>query len=409
MARVSSILQAGLSAASARPVEVPVPVRLDSDENLVETNAEKRSRVNTAGMPNDLVPALAAGAGMGFVFGPVGALLGAGLAHHFASRERQGIEAYALAQEQNREDVFKQSRSALSGAYERATTEDERAEVAMMQDELENLYTLSSSPDMKTSLGAIIKAQELSGTLDEQFDDWQAERLAAQKVIDERVQTWETQTSAMRNRNFAESSSYIDGARQWENLKALLDKDDISKVDGTAAIFSFAKLVNPGEITTDGDISVLSAGGGLSSQLAARLNEVILGNAFMDETIAAEMLNAGAQLMGTLREEQLQRNESMQQLASDFGIPDEIRRNISVPINAGQGDLVPRPVPQPPGADPSVGPIGQIYRDAAGLFLPEGGLNSPAPIFEDAKRSLLDWYSGSGRDKRRERNRRPTN
>lgn len=410
MARVTSILEAGLASASRGPVEVTVPT--NSQRDAVKQRATSRASVSTAGLPNDLVPTVAAGAGMGAVFGPVGALLGAGLAHHFSAKRREGIAAYALAQEQNAAEVFESSRNALNRMYGLATTDGERAEINLRQDELDGLEALAGSPDMKTALGALVKAQELSGTLDDQYDDWEAERIAAEKVVIDETTRYQNQAVAMRNRLASESGTYIDASTQWENLKQLLSADDISKVDGTTAIFTFAKLVNPGEITTDGDVQVLSAGGGLSSQLAARLNSVLLGNAYMDDTIAAEMIEAGKKLMTTQREQQVGRNMEAQKFASDLGIPEAIRRNISIPINASAGDLVPQPLPaQPPGEGASVGPIGQFFRDAAGLMTPAGGLESPEALIDQAGREVKDWMFGSGAEARRERwqNRRPTN
>ena len=128
----------------------------------------------------------------------------------------------------------------------------------------------------------------------------------------------------------------------------------------------------------------MSAGGGLSEQLAAKLNSVILGTAYMTPEIAAEMREGAKTLMRQQRQEQIERNMAAQGFAEDLGIREEVRRNISIPVSVDASDLVPVELPRrDPGTTKSGTVAGDLIRMAVDPFVPEGGIESPAAIFQD--------------------------
>lgn len=390
MARVKGIISAGLAAGS---------VDQGADTEAVIERTRRRSqadvKVRSAGLPSDILPTVAAGAGAGMVFGPVGALIGAGITAHLAKRRRDGIAAYAQASAASAEDVLSRGRSSLDRLSELATTDAERASVDLKRDEFEAAAALASHPQVGAQ--ALLAAQAIAGTLDDEFDDWETERLAAAKVDRDKYVKEADQATAMRNRLESESGAYIDAQRQFTNLEQLLS-GDISTVDATSAIFSYAKLVNPGEITTEGDVEVLSAGGGMDAALASRLNNVILGRAYMDETIAAEMMESAKALMRTQREEQISRNMLAQDFAAELGIRESMRRHISIPVGVDATNLVPVPIQRSPLEDGTDTTARQVVDAIVDPFIPEEGIESPAPILN----RIADWYSGSGRERRRQ-------
>ena len=403
MARVSRVINAGLASAALPQVRdftqekgnALDKIRADQDERISEAR-----RLSTAGMPNDLIPSAVAGAGAGFVFGPVGALLGFAITNHFARKNREGAQAFATALTENKTASLDAARKALTAGMSNAKNDQERSELKALQDEFEQYAVAAYSPDPSTAQNAHFKALETAGQLNEQYDQWQTERLAALDKETAALNREEEQAVAMRNRLESESRAYIDANRQFQNLKQLLGKDDITQVDATTAIFSYAKLVNPGEITTDGDVQVLSAGGGLSEQLAARLNQIILGQAFMTPEIAAEMREGAKTLMRQQRQEQIERNMAAQSFASDLGIRPDVRRNISIPVSGDASDLVPTPLPpRDPDAPPDDPTALGVVKSLGGMleegFAGPGGLNSPAPIIEDLQRRASDAYSNS--------------
>ena len=79
----------------------------------------------------------------------------------------------------------------------------------------------------------------------------------------------------------------------------------------------------------------------------------MLGQDFMDDVIVAEMKEAAKGLMRTQRAEQLQRNQLARDFATDLGMPEDLTRNVLIPINTRPEQLVPLAIPttEPPETD----------------------------------------------------------
>lgn len=387
MARVSGNLQRGMA---AKRDFVADPVKMESPEPI-DRVAQARQRA-TAGR-GTAANSVAAAVGAGFVFGPVGALLAGWAVQQSQKKNNERLQAAAAALTENKVESLDIAQKNLETALSSATTDEDRAELTADLEAFKAYRVASFNPDPTVAGPAFGEALKISGALQELLDDQQGELIAREKLETDALNREEDQATTMRNRLESESRAYIDANRQFNNLKSLLDKDDISQVDATTAIFTYAKLVNPGEITTEGDVQVLSAGGGLSEQLAAKLNAVILGTAYMDETIAREMVESGKTLMRQQRQEQIERNMGAQAFAKDLGIREDVRRNISIPVSTNAADLVPVPLPKREVGTTKSGTVaGDVIRMIADPFIPEGGIESPAAIVQDQyDRSYTKW------------------
>jgi hypothetical protein len=161
MARVKGIVANGVSAGrtaerlAAQTSEAQS--RADATASRVQERTRERIRTDTAGLPPDWLPTSAAGAGMGFVFGPVGGLIGAGIAGLLSKRRREGIAAYAAQEVESTTGSLERARAAIDDTLSQATNDQERAEGKMLRQEFDTGSELANAaPDPQTRGQAVI-------------------------------------------------------------------------------------------------------------------------------------------------------------------------------------------------------------------------------------------------------------
>jgi hypothetical protein len=406
-------------------------------EALIAQDAEHREAFASSGLPPDWLGSAAAGATAGWIFGPIGGLVGFAVSNLLQKRRRQGIAVQAQADAKTAASLIEGGQKTLDKLRQAAETDQDHLEVDLLQRQYEDAVALARNPDPRVSVQGFTSLLGIPGLASGEADEIEAAALARQTREREQLQREQDQAINLRNRLETESRKFIDAERQFKNLNEIL-KGDPTTLDATTAIFTFAKLVNPGEITTEGDIASLSAGGGVSQALASRLQRVILGQDFMDETIKREMLEAGKDLMRTQRAEQAQRNAFARDFGQDLGIRPELLENVLIPINTRPDQLVPInyqsaevPVrddrtPFDRFADETVDALGDFFTgpdDEAPTFITEDGRKVqridrgggrfewvPVPEEPEQQREPGLWQEGGYFDRRRKaREQRPTN
>lgn len=360
MARVRRIIDKGLSAKS----QVQAP-STDSIQDFAKQRTREFNAASFAGQPSDVVKSSLAGAGAGFVFGPVGALLGFAVTNYMSRKQREGAQAATALLYNNRGQVLEGARPTLVQNVENAANDNDRAEAQARLDAFDTYGRAAFDPQKGDE--AFGKALDLVGGIEAFLDDAQGEAIAAQQKVEDQQRRQQDQTVSLRNSLTKESQPFIQSQRAFQVIDDLTQGDP-TQIDSQILVNQLARLSNPGEIITEGDIAVLSTGGGLPDQLVNRLNSVLLGTSRLTPAVVAEVRESAKSLMRGQVSEQVNRNQQFADLADDLEIPADLRANIAVPIQVDRARL----------------PRSQI---AASLYenqdQGDGGTETPASSFVD--------------------------
>lgn len=335
MARVSGIISAGLSSATdfTKPEN-----RRQAVAQAVDARSARQTRTDTAGLPPDWLPTTAAGAGFGWLFGPIGALIGAGIVGTLSKRRREGIAAYASQEAEATEGALERARTAIDSTFELAQSDQERAEIKALRDEFETYATASLHPDPNVRAQALMQALSVAGTMDSELEEFQAER---QRIMDETLAREEREFNRYDNLQGdmqRESARFIAADETWN--KALLAYENPNPQSDMALVYLTAQMIDPGAIVTDGDSTMIKQTGTLSQQMAGYLNSLIDGTAGFDEEVRDGLLSVIAENYQVSRTKQMDTNAKYQELGQEARLGGAYLKNLRVPVNVEDGQRI---------------------------------------------------------------------
>lgn len=301
----------------------------EQTEAAIKADADNRADFASSGLPPDWLTTGIAGAGAGWLFGPVGGLVGAAIAAITSKRRKDGIAMQANADAKTAASLIDGGDRSLKRLEATAKTDEEKLEVALLRDRYDAAVTLANNPDSQVALEGFRELLGLPGLLEAEADEIESERLDAEARERDQLQRYQEQTLELRNRNQVESRPFLEQSaafRQFERLVA----DGLSNADRTLASNLMARIVNPGEIITEGDVSVITSGGGIDSAVANRFNEWVLGRSQLDDQTAIEMFEAAKDLVRIGYEDQVNRNKDFIELGTEVGLPQRFLDNIAI-------------------------------------------------------------------------------
>ena len=336
MARVNGIISAGLqSAVNGQTIAKRSASNLSNAEQMAAETREKakqRSQRSSAtaesGSGTDTLKSLLAGGGAGFVFGPVAGLLTAGVAKLIQNKRREGLAAYRDQAAQTSEEFLARSDSALREFETNATTDSEVAEAKMMRAEFDQLSALSRHPNPEVAGTAVLRAQELTGTLDNALDDWQSERLATEQVNRDRFNTEATRAEGIRDDVFREGASF--GVRQ-DAYERMLAVEDSPAGDQVLLVNAF-KMVDPNSAVLPGEAATAANTAGVPDFLVTAYNRVLRDGERLDPDQRADLVRQAGIQYQVARSDQIDRNTAATGRARDFGIRDQLIPHLTMPV-----------------------------------------------------------------------------
>lgn len=396
MARVRGIIDQGLSSARVAPPEQREDV--PEVQDATELRKARLEALEQRGAGTDLMGSGLAGLGAGAIFGGPAGLLVAGVAHFLQKKRREGIAAYQLQAAESTEQFIATADRGLRDLEAQATTDQERAEVALMRREYEGLRDLANHPDPQVASTAVLRMQELTGTLETGLDEWETERLEAEARERERLASQFDDFDNVRGDLMRESQNFIRAREAWQGAQALIANP--SPTNDIALIYKMANINDPGAIVTEGDVQVLQATGGLSEQATQFYNSVLLGETTLSDAQRADLINTIDTLYREQRNEQVNRNAEFQAIGEARGFDQVYQDRLRVPIDPSEAATLARSAPGYGGAPRRPEDI----TDAAGAPVE---LTEEAPPFGSTflgnlARNTLDIVQGAGRNLRGE-------
>lgn len=327
MARVKGIVASGLSAGRTAEQLAAQTSEAQSRAAAVASRVQERTRrrieTDTAGLPPDWLPTTAAGAGMGMVFGPVGALIGAGVAGILSKRRREGIAAYASQEVESTSGSLERAGAALDDTLAQATNDQERAEIKMLRQEFDTWSELANaSPDPGTRGAALVKALEVAGTMDAELEEWQGERLAAQKVEREQFGVEVGQFNTLQDDLRGVSADYLGKRENWNTIRTLAQEQNVANDIGL--VYSVLKMYDPQSTVMPGEQAQISGAGGIGDMVAATYNRLITGEGTLSPEVRADFIKQAGQLYQASLKQQKGIESEFRETARATGLRDEL-------------------------------------------------------------------------------------
>lgn len=334
MSRVKGIVSAGLASASQARDFVRDPVEAEDTSKAVQGRLQRAAAAETSTSATDLLESGLAGAGAGFVFGPVAGLLTLGISNYLQKQQRAGLEAYRNQAAASAEDILASSESALADFENNATTDQERAEAALKRKQFDALKSASYYPDPTVAGNALVQIQALTGTLYTAVDDWQSERLEAERQQYEQDEAEFTRADSIRDDVYKEGATFLVRQDAYERMLAV---EDTAAGDQVLLVNAF-KMVDPNSAVLPGEAATAANVAGIPDALVTLYNRVQRDGERLTPDQRADLIRQAGIQYQVARADQVDRNTAALERARDFGIRDELLRHIAIPVKS-QDDL----------------------------------------------------------------------
>lgn len=234
---------------------------------------------------------------MGWLFGPVGGLLGAGIGAIVSKRRRDGIAAYAQADAETTEATLARGMSTLDNAAKNAAGDESAlAEIAMIREQAEQYAELTSHPDAQTRGAALVKFAETTGTLDGELEELEARRVEAttreRGIFKDEVGQYNTLQDDLR----ALSGDFLGKQRSWQVIQELGQEQNAA--NDTALAFALLKMYDPASTVLPSEQANVTNAGGLDAAFRAQYNKFITGEGQLDPKMRSDFIRQAANLYG---------------------------------------------------------------------------------------------------------------
>jgi hypothetical protein len=291
---------------------------------------------------------------MGFVFGPVGGLIGAGIAGLLSKRRREGIAAYAAQEVESTTGSLERARAAIDDTLSQATNDQERAEVKMLRQEFDTWSELANAaPDPQTRGQALIKALEVSGTMDAELEEWQSERLAAQEVERQQFGREVGQYNTLQDDLKGVSTDYLGKRENWNTIRTLAQEQNVANDIGL--VYAVLKMYDPESTVMPGEQAQVSGAGGLGDMVAATYNRLITGEGTLSPGVRADFIRQAGNLYQTSLKQQKAVESEYRETARATGLRDELVARVGFTL-PDEGATFAKEIGAPPVDSPNTTP-----------------------------------------------------
>lgn len=240
-----------------------------------ESFIDGASSAATAGLPPDWLVSGASGAGAGFLFGPIGGLIGLTIGAILSRKRRAGIMAQAAADTDTGQSMLGSVKDQLGIAFKNARTDQDRAEIGLRQKQLEAIAPLLSHPNPEARLSGMQALLNMSPDLAGELDEFEAAQLGREEVELERAQTLFTQYEQVSD-DFRNDNRLFETERDAFN-KLQTSFRAASPAGDIAGIFSFMKQIDPGSTVREGEFATVENSGGVDERSRALYNKLLTG------------------------------------------------------------------------------------------------------------------------------------
>ena len=231
-----------------------------------------------SGLPPDWLTSGIAGAGMGWLFGPVGGLVGAAVTTILSKRRRTGIATAAAADAETGQTLIEGGDRALKRLETTAETDEERLEVALLRDRYDQAVALTLHPDPSVSVNGFQGLMAIPGLVESEADEIEEERIAADARTREKLETEVAQLGSLASQYRQDSARFVDVRTLYaEVVSAFGEPNGAGDIRG---MYTFLKMLDPDSTIMPGELALADNTGGISELVRSQYNELLNGQLF---------------------------------------------------------------------------------------------------------------------------------
>lgn len=329
MARVKGIIAAGLAGASRSSGSTSdATARGQELADNVRDRTQKQERVDSAGLPPDWLASSVAGAGAGWVFGPVGALIGAGVTAILSKRRRDGLAAFASQEAESMERSFSRADDSFQQAFDVAETDQQRAELSIAYDEFNSYRELSNNPDPLIRGKAALKALEVAGSLDGELDEFQADREKQAELDRSKFSEEVGYSNGIRDDLVKESDAFLTRQDAYNRMLAV---EDTSWGDQVLMVNAF-KMIDPNSAVLPGEAATAANAAGVPDFMLTAYNRLVRDGKRLQPDQRVDILRQSGLQYAESRADQVDRNTDAIARGRAQGVRDDLLKQLSVPV-----------------------------------------------------------------------------
>ncbi len=299
------------------------------------------------GMPPQWFQTLAAGAGAGFVLGPVGAILGAVTAHVVGQRRRQNfMRAYEYDQNVG-DEMYNSVIDQIRIAGGRAETPQDRAELALLERQAQSLSNIMKSPNPLHRQEAFAELLTMGDDIGADLDEIEQASIARQEQARKERETYFNNSNTIRTDNQRESQKFIERQNAYSAMQELVNQE--TGYSDLSLIYAYSNIQDPGAIVTDGDVTNLSGFKTLGEALQTKIGQVLDGEGRLTPRERSEMIEGAKAFMRSEMKQQIGRNNNAVARGRAARLPNEFLNTVTVPISESlRESVVPSELPPLP-------------------------------------------------------------
>lgn len=312
--------------------------KVEDARTILDRRIQENENFRSIGLPPDYVSTGLAGAGAGWVFGPVGALIGAAVTQITNQRRRKSILAAATTQARDGASLIEGGEKSIARLEANAVTDQDKFEAAALRDGFEQARTFAQSPNPEMAAAGFDALLNIPGLVSAEADEIEAATIAREQLAHDRQQRQTDNFTTLHGKLQGESQRFIASQEAWQQAQALVAEN--SPTNDIALIYKMANINDPGAIVTEGDTEVLKGAGSITESMAGFYNKFILGEGEMDDNVRANMIATINTLYKEQRDGQVKRNANFQEIGRAAQLDDPFMRVLRVPVDPREAQIL---------------------------------------------------------------------
>lgn len=325
MAR-TNLVSTALATASANARKGEVLTR-EEYEAALKSDANNRTAYAESGLPPDWLTTGLSGAGMGWLFGPVGALAGAGIAAILSKRRREGIATQAAADAETSASLIEAGNKSLKRLEATAETDEEKLEIALLRDQYDGAVALAQNPNGQVAVEGFKQLLAIPGIVEQEADEIEAARLDAQQRDQDRLQQEVTNLASLADDYRQESGRFIDVRNSYADIISAFDAPN--GAGDVRGVYTFLKMLDPGSTIMPGELALAENTGGAVERFRGLYNSLLEGES-LTPLQRTQFLNEAREAFQNAQKSQREIDTRYMQRGRASGIRDELLGTLTV-------------------------------------------------------------------------------
>lgn len=306
-------------------------------EAILNERIEASSSFRSAGIPPDWLTTGLAGAGAGWVFGPVGGVIGAAVNAIVSKRRREGIIQRATTDAKDGQALIDAGEKSVALLEQNAKTEQDRFEAALVRQRYNKAATAAKSANPETAQAGFAGLFAIDGIIEGEADEVEQALIAREQVARDQFQTEIGRADGIRDDVQREAGDFAVRQDAYERMLAV---DDTAAGDQVLLVNSF-KMVDPTSAVLTNEAATAANTAGVPDILTTAYNRILRNGERLEPEQRADIIRQAGLQYAVARADQVDRNTAAMQRGRDQKVRDSLLNQIAFPVK--DSDALPFP------------------------------------------------------------------